>query len=115
MCDPHETLSHPIDPTFRMLGRRWAPEVLFEIIGGTVRYSQLQRALPGISPRTLSARISEWENAGVIAKNRRNPSECIYDLTDKGREMKDVLSSIAMISIRWQINNSPMLPSQGSK
>ena len=101
MCDPYESLAFPIDPTFRMLGRRWAPEVLFQIISGTARYSQLQRALPGISPRTLSARVSEWETAGIISKNRRNHAECVYTLTDKGHELEDVLSSIASLSIRW--------------
>jgi DNA-binding HxlR family transcriptional regulator len=101
MCDPYESLSYPIDPTFTVLGRRWAPQVLFQIIGGTVRYSQLQRALPGISPRTLSVRVSEFESAGVISKNRKNGTECIYALTDKGLEVKDVLDSIASLSIRW--------------
>lgn len=106
MCDPYESLSFPIDPSFQMLGKRWAPEVLFQIISGTVRYSQLQRALPGISPRTLSARVSEWESAGVISKTRKNHSECLYSLTLKGLEMKRVLSSIAEVSIRWHTVDS---------
>jgi DNA-binding HxlR family transcriptional regulator len=100
MCDPYESLAVPIDSSFRMLGRRWAPEVLIQIISGTARYSQLQRALPGISPRTLSARVSEWETAGVISKTRRN-TECVYSLTDKGHELEGVLSSIASVSMRW--------------
>jgi DNA-binding HxlR family transcriptional regulator len=107
MCDPYESLAVPIDPSIRMLGRRWAPEVLFQIISGTARYSQLQRALAGISPRTLSARVSEWETAGVISKTRRNHSECVYALTDKGHELEGVLSSIASLSMRW---HSELLP-----
>jgi DNA-binding HxlR family transcriptional regulator len=102
MCDPYESLSYPIDPIFKLLGRRRAPEVLFQIMGGTVRYSQLQRALPGISPRTLSARISDIEKAGVISKTQKSHAGCVYALTNKGMEVKEVLSSIASLSIRWR-------------
>jgi DNA-binding HxlR family transcriptional regulator len=107
MCDPYESLTYPFDPAFKLLGRRWAPEVLYQIIGGTSRYSQLQRALPGISPRTLSARVTELEEAGVISKIPRNHVECVYSVTDKGREVREVLDSIAALTIRWHHNNSP--------
>jgi DNA-binding HxlR family transcriptional regulator len=76
-------------------------EILFEIIGGASRYSQLQRALPGISPRTLSVRIAELEQAGVIARSRRKGTECVYSLTKKGMDVRQVLSSIADLTIRW--------------
>jgi DNA-binding HxlR family transcriptional regulator len=101
MCDLFDSLGYPFDPAFRLLGRRWGPEILFEIIGGTARYSQLQRALPGISPRTLSVRISELEQAGVIARSRKNGTECVYSLTEKGMDVRKVLSSIADLTIRW--------------
>lgn len=101
MCDPYDSLSCPVDASFRLLGRRWAPEVLLQIMGGTVRYSQLQRALPGISPRTLSVRISELEEVGVISKLHRNHVECVYELTEKGTEVKKIIQSIASFSIHW--------------
>ncbi|HEX4920036.1 MAG TPA: helix-turn-helix domain-containing protein, partial [Candidatus Bathyarchaeia archaeon] len=101
MCDPSESLAYPFDSTFRILGRRWAPEVLFEIMNGTVRYSQLQRVLPGISPRTLSVRITELEAAGVIIKTRHNANGCVYSLTKKGRDARQVLASIANFTVRW--------------
>ncbi len=101
MCDPMESLAYPFDSAFRVLGRRWAPEVLFEITNGTVRYSQLQKALPGISPRTLSVRIAELEAAGVITRTRRNGIECVYSLTEKGLDVRQVLGTIARLSVRW--------------
>jgi DNA-binding HxlR family transcriptional regulator len=103
MCDPSESQAYPFDPTFRVLGRRWAPEILFEIMNGTARYSQLQRALPGISPRTLSVRIMELQAAGVIAKTPRNANKCVYSLTKKGLDVRQVLSSIANFTVRWHL------------
>jgi DNA-binding HxlR family transcriptional regulator len=105
MCDPYESLVYSFDPAFKLLGRRWATEILFQIIGGRVRYSQLQRALPGISPRTLSVRVSEMEETGVITKGRRNNVECVYALTEKGYEIKEVLDRIATLSIQWHNPN----------
>jgi DNA-binding HxlR family transcriptional regulator len=101
MCDPYETLNCPVDPAFKLLGRRWCPEVLLEINNGYTRFSQLQRILPSMSPRTLSLRISELETAGVIWKKNGEKNIVNYGLTQKGEEMLMIFKSIAEFSFRW--------------
>jgi DNA-binding HxlR family transcriptional regulator len=65
------------------------------------RYSQLQRVLPGISPRTLSVRISEFQKAGLISKTSRSQARVSYELTRKGREFVKALDSVGTFSMRW--------------
>lgn len=101
MCSPYDDLSYPVDAAFRLLGRRWGPEVLIQMVRGTSRYSQLQRALPGVSPRTLSVRISEFRRAGIIAKKHSHHIGTAYELTSKGKEFAKMLDSIASFTIRW--------------
>jgi DNA-binding HxlR family transcriptional regulator len=101
MCDPLDDLSYPVDDAFRLLGRRWGPEVLTQMSRGMSRYSQLHKALPGMSPRTLSVRISELEKAGLISKTPKEKVRVSYLLTPKGREFMKALDSIATFSIRW--------------
>jgi DNA-binding HxlR family transcriptional regulator len=100
MCDPFESLSFPIDEALRLLGRRWYSQVLLEITRGATRYSDLMRALPRISPRTLSARISELETTGIIAK-RGNKNIVNYEFTEKGRELIGIFNTIAAFSLHW--------------
>lgn len=101
MCGPYESLSYPVDTSFRLLGRRWAPEIMISLMRGTSRYSELARALPGMSTRTLSLRISELQEAGVIAKTRSNRVGVSYELTEKGRAFMELLESIAKFTIDW--------------
>jgi len=101
MCDPLDDLSYPVDEAFRLLGRRWGPEILTQMSRGMARYSQLEKALPGMSPRTLSARISEFERAGLIVRTPKDRVRVSYVLTRKGREFMKELDSMATFSIRW--------------
>jgi DNA-binding HxlR family transcriptional regulator len=90
-----------VDVAFRLLGRRWGPEVLVLIAEGAKRYGELLRALPGISPRTLSLRVSEFQRAEIISKTANGRERVTYKLTRKGRELVKELESIADFSIRW--------------
>jgi DNA-binding HxlR family transcriptional regulator len=101
MCDPLDDLSYPVDEAFRLLGRRWGPEILTQLSHGMTRYSQLQKVLPGMSPRTLSVRISELQKAGLISKKDDGRARVSYVLTSKGKEFMKALDSIATFSIRW--------------
>ena len=101
MCDPYETLNYPLDLAFKLLGRRWCPQVFLEINNGYTRFSQLQRILPSMSPRTLSLRISELEKAGVISKKNGEKNIVNYKLTEKGEELLTIFKSIAAFSFRW--------------
>jgi DNA-binding HxlR family transcriptional regulator len=100
MCDPVDDLAYPVDESFRLLGRRWGPEIITQVSRGMTRYSQLQKVLPGISPRTLSVRILEFRKAGLISKTG-NEVRVSYALTRKGKEFVKELDSVAAFSIRW--------------
>jgi len=101
MCDPVEDLAYPVDESFRLLGRRWGPEIIAQMSRGMTRYSQLQKVLPGISPRTLSVRISEFQKAGLIFKAGDGQTRVRYALTKKGKEFVKELDSVAAFSIKW--------------
>lgn len=105
MCDPYETLSYRIDETFKHLECKWYPEVLLELTRGASRYSEQERALLRISPRTLSVRLSELKEKGIISLGKRDKNNISYELTEKGKELIELLNSIAHFSIRWYRSN----------
>ncbi len=103
MCDHLEFLRYPLDDSFRLLGRAWTAPVLFEILNGTDRFNTILATIPGINPRTLSARLEELQKQGLVTRARtsQSPSRVRYTPTPKGQEMRQIMSEIASFSLRW--------------
>jgi DNA-binding HxlR family transcriptional regulator len=86
-----------IAKALEVVGERWTPLVLRELICGASRYNEIQRGVPRISPTLLSKRLSDLERAGVIA---RDPAGR-YALTEAGRELKPVIEQLGVWGQRW--------------
>lgn len=76
-----------------VLGDKWTPQLLrFFINNEVVRFCQLQDLVGGINPRTLSARLIQLENEGVILKQATSSEKrCEYRLTEKGNALLPIL------------------------
>jgi len=98
-----EFLQYPVDASVKTLGRRWATPVLLELLNGNNRFNTLLNQIPDINPRTLSTRLTEFQNMGLIKKETAssNPSRITYSLTPKGEEMRNLLREIASFSLKW--------------
>ena|SRR2546425_2802059 len=109
MCDHVEFLRYPIDESFKLFGKEWAGPVLIELFRGTDRFNTLLKAIPGISPRTLSMRLDDLERVGLAARAMRDssPRRIRYELTSKGEDMRHLLREMASFSLRWFGENAP--------
>ncbi len=69
------------------------PELVFALSHGVRRFSELQKEAGGVNPRTLSARLDELEQVGIVHKNvfAETPPRTEYTLTDKGRDLVPIL------------------------
>jgi DNA-binding HxlR family transcriptional regulator/putative sterol carrier protein len=85
-------IAHGLD----LVGERWALLVVRELLLGPKRYSDLRRGLPNASPNVLSERLRELERNGVIRRRKLPPpaGSRVYELTDWGRELEDVVISL---------------------
>lgn len=92
----------PISKSLEVLGERWSLLILREMLMGRTHFNQLQRALPRISPTTLSRRLGELEEQGLIVR-KRAPAQLAseYRLTDAGRELLPVIAQLAEWGMRW--------------
>ena len=75
----------PIERTAALIGDRWTPLIVRDLAPGW-RFSELQRSLGGISPKTLSDRLRRLEEAGIVTRAcfAEMPPRVEYRLTDKG-------------------------------
>ena len=98
-----EFLRYPVDASVKTLGRRWATPVLLELLNGNNRFNTLLNDIRGINPRTLSTRLTEFQNLGLIKKEATSasPSRVTYSLTPKGEEMRHIVREIVSFSLKW--------------
>jgi len=89
----------PIEKTLSIIGGKWTLLILRDLCEGTKRFGQLQKSLDGISPKTLTQRLRELENQGIVAKKvyPEIPPRVEYSLTPRGKSLERILLSM----IEW--------------
>ena len=85
-----------VSKTLKIVGSKWTMLLLHNIFEDKKRFGELQRALPGISPKTLTQRLRDLERDGIISKKvfAEIPLHVEYSLTEKGRSLRGVFRSL---------------------
>lgn len=80
-----------------IMGNKWTPLLIMELAKGPTRFSAIECALVGISPRTLSQRLDDLEQQKVITKQSfaEVPPRVEYALTKKGKDLIPILKCMA--------------------
>ena len=92
----------PVNMATEVLGDRWTPLIVRELILGSTRFNDLVRALPGISRTLLSKRLRHLERKGVLEtwpSPTGRGSE--YHLTPAGRDLERVIDAFGRWAIEW--------------
>jgi DNA-binding HxlR family transcriptional regulator len=89
----------PMAHALSLVGERWSLLIVRELLHGPKRYTDLAHGLPGIGTNILAARLRDLEEGGIIEKRKLPPpfASTVYDLTDYGRELDEVMHALA----RW--------------
>lgn len=85
--------SCPIERTLGIIGSKWTFLIIRDLLlDGTLRFGDLLRSLDGISPKTLSLRLRELEEAGIVSRTvyPEIPPRVEYALTDKGKQLERI-------------------------
>ena len=93
-----------------LIGERWAPLVLRELMLGPRRFSDLKADLPGISANVLTQRLGELEERGLVRKIKLPPpaSVQVYEATPWGLEAAPVIRALG----RWAVRSPRHDPEQ---
>lgn len=87
------------------IGDKWSLLVIATLDGGALRFSELQRHIPGVSQRMLTLTVRQLERDGLLTRTvfAEVPPRVEYELTPVGRTL--IEPSVALA--RWAIANYP--------
>ena len=92
-----------ISGALEILGDKWTPLLIKELTECPKKFSDLEKSLPGISPRTLSQRLNKLEQTDIITKTIYcpHPPRYKYALTKKGLDFQSILTDMALWSHKY--------------
>ena len=86
-----------IASAMEIIGNKWTALILRDLSGGPKRFSELEKSVGSINPRTLSQRLDDLEKHGIVTKKAfaEVPPRIEYALTRKGEDLFPVLKQMA--------------------
>lgn len=82
-----------VEVTLSVIGGTWKPIILFHLLRGKMRFSELGRAIPTVTQRMLTLQLRELEDTGIVNRTvyPEVPPRVEYALTPLGQSLEPVL------------------------
>jgi DNA-binding HxlR family transcriptional regulator len=92
----------PITYAMNKIGGHWKPIILYYLMSGPKRYSELKRAIPAITEKMLAQHLKQLKEDNLISRKveQEMPPITIYSLTASGEKLGPVLLAMADWAIK---------------
>lgn len=79
-----------------LLGRKWTTHVLLTLAEGELGFNEIERALPGLTPKVLAARLDALRCRGFVDRevHPTSPPRTTYRVTPEGHAFVDRLETL---------------------
>lgn len=86
----------PAEVTLEIIGGRWKVPILWHLMQRTCRFSELRRALDGVTQKMLTQQLRELESQGIVSRKiyAQVPPKVEYSLTADGKTLKPVVEAM---------------------
>ena len=92
----------PVAKATEVIGEKWTVLVLRELLLGTTRFNDFQRAISRMSPTLLAKRLRHLEKCGIVIRKKLSGQKGYeYRLTAAGRELAPLIEVLAVWGMRW--------------
>lgn len=94
-----ENYDCPVEATLDVIGGKWKGIILYHLMDNTLRYSDIKRLMPKVTPRTLTRQLRELERDGIIHRRvyPQVPPKVEYSVTELGK----TLAPITQLLSHW--------------
>jgi len=103
MSEFGDTMCPRYEAAAQMIAKRWTPLIVRALLPQPRRFTEMTGIIGGLSDRLLSERLKELESCGIVERRvyPETPVRIEYALTDKGRELDQVVVAIQRWADCW--------------
>lgn len=86
----------PVEATISLIGGKYKAVLLWHLMSGSLRYSELHRRVPNATDKMLAQQLRELESDGLISRRVYPvvPPKTEYSLTDFGKTLTPILDEL---------------------
>jgi DNA-binding HxlR family transcriptional regulator len=90
------TFNCPVEATIQLIGGKYKAVILWHLMNGKLRYSELHKKIPKATDKMLTQQLRELERDGLINRTVYPvvPPKTEYALTDFGRSLVPILDEM---------------------
>ena len=91
-----KTFHCPVEAALDVIGGKWKPLILWALGESVMRFSELQRVLPGVNAKMLTKQLRELEEDGIILRTvyPEVPPRVEYRITEFGMTLIPILQAL---------------------
>lgn len=110
----YELPACPVEATLELIGGKWKGIILYYLLNGRLRFSELKRQVGDVTQRMLTKQLRELEASGLVSRivYAEVPPRVEYELTEEGKSLKPVINALkkwgevhALKLLEQRINN----------
>jgi DNA-binding HxlR family transcriptional regulator len=103
MLPVHQAGECSVAAASEIVGSKWTVLIVHDLSEGPRRFTELEHACAGISPRTLAERLRWLEAEGIVVRRSyaESPPRVEYELTGKGAALQPVIDEMRKFGHEW--------------
>lgn len=92
----------PVTYFMNKISGHWKPIIIYHLLPGPKRYSEIKKAIPAITEKMLIQHLKQLETDKLITRTQKPvvPPYVTYNLTKAGKELAPVLEAMGKWAIK---------------
>lgn len=101
--DEPKDIQPKVEKSFELIGKKWTGLIIYVLMSGPKRFSEIHSSIPSLSKRMLTERMKELEEEGIVIRHviPERPVRIEYILTKKGSELGMILGPVSKWAKTW--------------
>ena len=97
-----------VEAAISLIDGKWKSVILHHLLGGTARFNEIRRLVPGLTPRMLTNQLRDLEIDGLVTRTvyAQVPPKVEYSLTPRGQSLEPVITALKV----WGDANVTLAP-----
>lgn len=99
----HSPITAEVNSAIKLLGDNWILCIVGNLSKDELRFCEIQRAVQGINPVTLTDRLKKLEKEQIVKRKEETVDKLsvVYELTPKGRAILPIITEIGKFAKRY--------------